>query len=60
MYPIVYRIDLSQPDAYLIGQNFPVRNKDVLYIAQHPSVEIFRFMAVVAQTFVIARTVSTF
>jgi polysaccharide export outer membrane protein len=60
MYPIVYRIDLSKPDAYLVGQNFPMRNKDVLYLAQHPSVEIFRFMSAVAQTFVIARAVSSF
>jgi polysaccharide export outer membrane protein len=60
MYPIVYRIDLSQPDAYLVGQNFPIRNKDVLYMAQHPSVEIFRFMGAIAQTFVVARAVSSF
>ncbi|MFI0846050.1 polysaccharide biosynthesis/export family protein [Mesorhizobium sp. IMUNJ 23232] len=60
MYPIVYRIDLSQPGAYLVGQNFPVRNKDVLFLAQHPTVEITRFLALVAQTFVIVRAVSTF
>lgn len=60
MYPIVYRIDMSSPDAYLVGQTFPMRNKDVLYLAQHPSVEIFRFMAAVAQTAVIARAVTSF
>ena len=57
MYPIVYRIDLSQPDAYLVGQTFPVRNKDVVYIAQHPSTEIFRFMSAVTQVALVATTV---
>lgn len=60
MYPIVYRIDMLKPDSYLVGQNFPIRNKDVVYLAQHPSVEIFRFMQAVAQTIVVARAVSTF
>ncbi|MEQ1951275.1 polysaccharide biosynthesis/export family protein [Mesorhizobium sp. CN2-181] len=60
MYPIVYRIDMSQPGAFLVGQNFPIRNKDVLFLSQHPTVEITRFLALVAQTFVIVRAVSTF
>jgi polysaccharide biosynthesis/export protein len=60
MYPIVYRIDLSKPDAYLVGQTFPVRNKDVVYLAQHPSTEIFRFMSAVTQVALVATTVSSF
>lgn len=60
MYPIVYRVDLSKPDAYLVGQTFPVRNKDVIYLAQHPSTDVFRFMAAVTQVAVVARTVTSF
>ncbi|MDQ6436225.1 polysaccharide biosynthesis/export family protein [Mesorhizobium sp. LHD-90] len=60
MYPIVYRIDLSQPDSYLVGQNFPIRNKDVIYLAQHPTVEIIRFMTAITQTVVVARGISSF
>ena len=53
-------IDLSKPDAYLVGQTFPVRNKDVIYLAQHPSTDVFRFMAAVTQVAVVARTVTSF
>jgi len=60
MYPIVYRIDLSKPGSYLIGQNFPIRNRDLVYLAQHPSVEIFRFMAAVTQVALVATTLSSF
>ena len=50
MYPIVYRIDMLRPDAYLIGQTFPIRNKDVVYLARHPTADLLRFMATVAGT----------
>ena len=50
MYPIVYRIDMLKPDAYLIGQTFPIRNKDVVYLARHPAADFLRFLSVVSGT----------
>ncbi len=50
MYPVVYRIDMLRADAYLIGQNFPIRNKDVVYLARHPAADFLRFLAVVSGT----------
>ena len=60
MYPIVYRIDLTKPDSYLGGQTFPIRNKDVLYLAHHPAAEFSRFISSVTQFIVIGRAVSAF
>ncbi|MBS3648939.1 polysaccharide export protein [Pseudaminobacter sp. 19-2017] len=60
MYPIVYRIDLAKPDSYLVGQTFPIRNKDVLYLAHHPSVEISKFLATVVQFAVVGRLANQF
>jgi polysaccharide export outer membrane protein len=50
LYPIVYRIDMLKPDAYLVGQTFPIRNKDVVYMARHPTADLLRFLAVVGGT----------
>jgi polysaccharide export outer membrane protein len=47
-YPIVYRIDMSDPQSYIVTQSFPIRNKDVLYLSHHPSTDFVKFMAIVS------------
>ena len=42
--PVVYRLDLSDPAAFFMAQNFPIRDKDVLYVANAPSVELQKFL----------------
>ena len=42
--PIVYRLDMSDPTAFFVAQNFEVRNKDVLYVANASSVELQKFL----------------
>lgn len=46
-YPIVYRIDMSDPQSYLVTQSFPVRNKDVLYLARHPATDFVKFIQII-------------
>jgi polysaccharide biosynthesis/export protein len=41
--PIVYRLDLRDADAYFLAQQFPVENKDVLYVANAPSSDLRKF-----------------
>lgn len=48
-YPIVYRFDMSRPDSLIVGQTFPVKNRDVIYASRHPSVDISKFMDFVAR-----------
>ncbi|MBH0198268.1 MAG: polysaccharide export protein [Nitrospira sp.] len=50
--PIVYRVDLKDPRTFLIAQNFPVRNKDVIYIANAPAAELQKFMNLVSSVLV--------
>lgn len=47
-YPIVYRFDMSKPDSLIIGQNFEVKNKDVIYVSRHLSVDFFNFMRLIS------------
>lgn len=42
--PVVYRLDLSDPAGYFLAQGFPIKNKDVLYVANASSVELQKFL----------------
>jgi polysaccharide export outer membrane protein len=48
-YPIVYRFDMTKPDSLIVGQTFPVKNRDVIYASRHPSVDITKFLDFVAR-----------
>lgn len=42
--PVIYRINLTDPTAFLTAQNFPMHNKDVLYVSNATSVELQKFL----------------
>ncbi len=46
-YPIVYRFDMTHPDSLLVGQTFPVKNRDVIYVSRHPAVDLTKFLGIV-------------
>ncbi|WP_374487342.1 polysaccharide biosynthesis/export family protein [Zoogloea sp.] len=48
--PVVYRVDLKDPRTFLLAQNFPVRNRDVLYVANAPAAEIQKFLGIVTSS----------
>jgi polysaccharide export outer membrane protein len=50
--PVVYRVDLKDPRTFLIAQSFPVRNKDVIYIANAPTAELQKFLNLMASVLV--------
>lgn len=58
-YPIVYRIDMADPQSYIIAQSFPVRSKDVLYLAHHLATDFIKFTNVIATPVSIARNVQS-
>ena len=47
-YPIVYRLDLGATQSYIIAQTFPVRNKDVVYLARHMATDLAKFLSIVS------------
>jgi polysaccharide export outer membrane protein len=57
-YPIVYRLNMTQPDSLIVGQTFPVKSRDVIYASRHPSVDFSKFMAFVARPIGIANGVT--
>lgn len=46
--PVVYVIDLKDPATFFIAQNFQMRNKDVLYVANAPAADLQKFLNLLA------------
>jgi polysaccharide biosynthesis/export protein len=46
LVPVVFRIDMSDPASFFLVQNFPMENRDVLYVSNAPITEINKFLQV--------------
>jgi polysaccharide export outer membrane protein len=42
--PIIYNLNLRDPSGYFLATKFEMRNKDVIYVANAPGVEIAKFL----------------
>jgi polysaccharide export outer membrane protein len=47
--PTIYRLDMSDPGAFLVAQGFIVKNKDVIYVANASSTEFGKFLNIMVQ-----------
>lgn len=45
--PVVYRADLKNPATFLAAQNFPVKDKDLLYVSNASGAELQKFLNIV-------------
>jgi polysaccharide biosynthesis/export protein len=41
--PVVYRFNLRDGNTYLLAQQFPVHDKDVIFVADAPAAQIYKF-----------------
>jgi len=48
--PIVYRINLSDPKTLFNAQQFPIKNRDVVYISNAPLVDFNKFLGIISST----------
>lgn len=48
--PVVYRANLKNPATFLVAQNFPMHNKDVIYVANAPSAELQKFLNILTSS----------
>jgi polysaccharide export outer membrane protein len=42
--PVIYNVNLRDPGGYFLGTKFQMRNKDILFAANAPSVEVAKFL----------------
>ena len=45
--PVVYQVDMKDPGTFFVAQSFPMRNKDVIYIANASGAELQKFLNLV-------------
>jgi polysaccharide biosynthesis/export protein len=46
LVPTVYRIDMTDPESLFLVQNFPMEDRDILYISNAPITEVEKFLNV--------------
>jgi len=47
LVPVIYRIDLRNPNSFFVMQSFAMSNKDILYISNAPVAELQKFLNLV-------------
>lgn len=45
--PVVYRVNLRDPNTFFYAQNFVMRDKDILYVSNAPASELQKFLQIV-------------
>ncbi|NBN62711.1 polysaccharide export protein [Microvirga tunisiensis] len=46
--PVVYRVSLQDPRGFFLTRFFEMRDKDILYVANHPTAEFGKFLQIIA------------
>jgi polysaccharide biosynthesis/export protein len=47
--PVVYRFNLRDGKTYLLAQQFPVHDRDVIFVADAPAAQVYKFFAALNQ-----------
>nr|VFJ49150.1 MAG: polysaccharide export outer membrane protein [Candidatus Kentron sp. DK] len=48
--PVVYRLNVKDPRSFLAAQRFPIRDKDVMYVANASSAEMQKFLNILTSS----------
>jgi polysaccharide export outer membrane protein len=46
--PVIYRLDLRNPASFFLAQDFPMKDRDVLYVSNAPGVDLQKFISLVS------------
>ncbi|SHL74038.1 SLBB domain-containing protein [Roseibium suaedae] len=46
--PVVYKLSLRDPKGFFVARFFEMRNKDILYVANHPTAELGKFLQIIS------------
>jgi polysaccharide export outer membrane protein len=57
--PVVYQVNFNDPGAFFVTQNFPVQDKDVIYVANMPSAELAKFLRMIGMVVAPSLSVTT-
>jgi len=57
LVPVIYRVDLKQPETYFAAQRFRMRDGDVVYVSDSGLVGLQRFVNIIASSILPVATV---
>lgn len=47
--PVIYRVDMRDPQTLFVAQSFPIKDKDVIYVSNAPLADFSKFLQAVSQ-----------
>lgn len=56
--PVVYQVNLRDPASFFVTQNFPIQNRDVIYVSNSPAAEFEKFLRLVVSVAVPSVTIN--
>ena len=48
--PVIYRVDLANAANFFTAQNFPIKDRDVIYVSNAPIADIQKFVNIISST----------
>jgi len=45
--PVIYQVNMRNPQTFFAMQQFPMQDKDLIYIANAPTVQIYKFLQLI-------------
>lgn len=55
--PVIYRLNMRDPNSFFLSRRFPMRNKDILYVSTAPAAELQKVIALIQGLIVPGATV---
>lgn len=46
LVPTIYNVDWSRSDGFFLANEFYIRNKDVIFVSEHPTADLLKFLAI--------------
>lgn len=59
LVPTIYQFNLKDPRSFFLMKQFELRDDDILYVANHPSAQLGKFLEIVSPLISTATTVAT-
>ena len=53
--PVIYRLNLREAKAWFVARYFHMRDKDMIYVANHPTAELGKFLRIIQPALAAAR-----
>lgn len=45
--PVVYRLNMGEPNSFFLARRFPMHNKDILFVSNAPAAELQKVMSII-------------